>query len=414
MDGNPWSGIGTGTGSSLSLIIKICEYTYALRAVDQQTQEYLITAQHASENISVCRRLLTLRQDLLPGTERKDFERVIHEARKAADEVARLLEPARVDVDAESRLRFSTRVLWVLRDDANIAAALRRLAIVHTTLTQNIATLRLMRVHDMEAGELPRAKEKPPSYESSQLLHWKRQTRLTSQLSTHQLQPEVCRVPSTATYPGAGVNSTPQPFNHELQPEVRRVTSTATYPGASNTPMWLDLKPLPDLPTEFASELARRHTISYAGESTTTAIAKDDDISADDVSAIREILQRDYGFGLASPSLCHEFKNSNAAQQPEDTGDSSPSRSGVFNHEAACNSLRRSTDSKRTKDWSISHGTTESSDAGESNELREAQVPTISLSPPVPEPVRMPGSWLEHQARRGSRLKESRSMLRYA
>jgi hypothetical protein len=178
---DPFTPVATGLSSVSAFVIKLCEYTYALRAVDQQTEAYLTTAKHAWENIQTCRRLLQLRQEYLPAAERKDYERVLSEAKTAAEEVARLLEPARVDVESDGQLRFSTRMLWVLRDDPAIVAALRRLNLVHTTLTQNISALRLMQGHNDSSLDLTKShssgRDKLPSYEASELLHWKRQTR---------------------------------------------------------------------------------------------------------------------------------------------------------------------------------------------------------------------------------------------
>lgn len=176
--GNPWSAIASGVSSGLTFVIKICEYTYALRAVDQQTEDYLLTATHAWENVKICQRLLKQREDSLPADERRDYERVINEAKTAVEAVALLLEPARVDCDADGKIHMSTRLSWVLSDNANIAAALRRLDIVHTTLTQHISTLRLLRPYELPMPERVRSKEKPPSYHSSQLFEWKRRSRL--------------------------------------------------------------------------------------------------------------------------------------------------------------------------------------------------------------------------------------------
>ncbi|OQV03650.1 hypothetical protein CLAIMM_08667 [Cladophialophora immunda] len=188
MSGNPWSAITAGVSSGLTFVFKICEVTYALRAVDQQTREYLITAQHAWTNIKTCRDLLSHQQDLLPLSERKDYERVMEETKRAAEEVALLLEPARVDLDADCKIHFSTRVMWVLSDNSNVGAALKRLDIVHTTLTQNIATLRLLRSYGTSGLEPVRSKERPPSYNTSQLLQWKHMSRLTPKPSFEDLR----------------------------------------------------------------------------------------------------------------------------------------------------------------------------------------------------------------------------------
>jgi hypothetical protein len=187
MSGNPWSGITAGVSSGLTFVVKIFEVAYALRAVDQQTREYLITAQHASNNIKTCRDLLSHQQDLLPLLERRDYERVIEETTRAAEEVALLLEPARVDLEADCKIHSSTRVMWVLSDNSNVAAALRRLNVVHTTLTQNISTLRVLRSCGTAELEPIRSKGKPPSYDTSQLLQWKCMSRLTPQQSAEDL-----------------------------------------------------------------------------------------------------------------------------------------------------------------------------------------------------------------------------------
>lgn len=180
MSANPWSAVSSGISSGLTFVVKICEYTYALRAVDQQTREYFSTAQHASNNIKICQELLD-QQEYLPTRERKEYERVIEETKRATEEVALLLEPARVDIQADCSIHLSTRVMWVLSDNSNVAAALRRLDIVHTTLTQNISTLRLLRTFSAR-------QERPPSYKTSQFLQWKRENRLSPRPSTDSFQ----------------------------------------------------------------------------------------------------------------------------------------------------------------------------------------------------------------------------------
>ncbi|KAH0844992.1 hypothetical protein FOPE_09750 [Fonsecaea pedrosoi] len=194
MSANPWSAITAGVSSGLTFVFKICEVTYALRAVDQQTREYLITAQHAWTNIKTCRELLSHQQDLLPLSERRDYERVLEETKRAAEEVALLLEPARVDQDADCRIHFSTRVMWVLSDNSSVTAALKRLNIVHTTLTQNISTLRLLRSYGTAGGDPARGRrDRPPSYNTSQLLQWKHMSRSTPKPSTDNLRARALR-----------------------------------------------------------------------------------------------------------------------------------------------------------------------------------------------------------------------------
>lgn len=219
--GNPWSAIASGIGSGATIVLKICEYTYALRAVNKQTEEYLIVAQHAWENTKICQRLLSERKHQLPTEEWRDYDRVLQETIFAAKSVALLLEPARVDIKADHRLHFSTRLSWVLADNANIDAALKRLGIVHTSLTQNIATLRLIRPGDMAMLEATKSKDRPPSYE---LLHWKHQTRLTPKPSCHDMTGSLASPPGTPMFPP----DRPQDLPDRFQIPVKRHTSSAS------------------------------------------------------------------------------------------------------------------------------------------------------------------------------------------
>jgi hypothetical protein len=107
------------------------------------------------------------------------MDRVIRETETAVRCVAKLLEPARVDREAEQKIRLSTRGLWVLRDNPNIAAALNRLQIAHNALNQVIGSLRASQNSD---GLTPRQAVQsgpPPPYRAGNLLHWRMQSRLS-------------------------------------------------------------------------------------------------------------------------------------------------------------------------------------------------------------------------------------------
>jgi hypothetical protein len=179
VDGNPFSAVASGLTSGLTLVIRICEFTYALQAVSEQTFAYLQTTEHVSENIKTARRLRRQSSNLLPADEKKDMDRVIRETETAVRSVAVLLEPARVDREADQKIRLTTRGLWVLRDNPNIAAALNRLQIAHHALNQVIGSLRTPRSADgLVLTESNSSKSPPPAYEASQLLHWRMQSRL--------------------------------------------------------------------------------------------------------------------------------------------------------------------------------------------------------------------------------------------
>jgi hypothetical protein len=178
LDGNPFSAVASGLTSGLTLVIRICEFTYALQAVSKQTFAYLQTTEHVSENIKTARRLRRQSSNLLPSEEKKDMDRVIRETETAVRSVATLLEPARVDKEADQKIKLTTKGLWVLRDNPNIAAALNRLQIAHHALNQVIGSLRTPRSADGLVPTESNSKSPPPAYEASQLLHWRIQSRL--------------------------------------------------------------------------------------------------------------------------------------------------------------------------------------------------------------------------------------------
>src|SRR5271156_1573948 len=111
LDGNPFSAVASGLTSGLTLVIRICEFTYALQAVSEQTFAYLQTTEHVSENIMTERRLRRQSSNLLPSEEKRDMDRVIRETETAVRAVATLLEPARVDREADQKIKLTTKGL---------------------------------------------------------------------------------------------------------------------------------------------------------------------------------------------------------------------------------------------------------------------------------------------------------------
>jgi len=178
LDGNPFSAVASGLTSGLTLVIRICEFTYALQAVSEQTFAYLQTTEHVSENIMTARRLRRQSSNLLPSEEKRDMDRVIRETETAVRAVATLLEPARVDREADQKIKLTTKGLWVLRDNPNMAATLNRLQIAHHALNQVIGSLRTTRSADGLVLTESNLKPPPPAYQASQLLHWRIQSRL--------------------------------------------------------------------------------------------------------------------------------------------------------------------------------------------------------------------------------------------
>jgi hypothetical protein len=190
-DGNPWSAVASGLTSGLTLVIRVCEFTYAMRAVDQQTFAYLKTAEHVSDNIKAARQLRRKRSGAIADWDKKEFDRIINQTEVAVKEVAILLEPARVDLDADQKIKFTTRGLWVLQKNANITAALNQMQAFNVSLNQTIHSLRTIRdLHLTPDSRSDKRSTLPPAYSRSNLLHYRQRSRtnLRHQGSTESFQ----------------------------------------------------------------------------------------------------------------------------------------------------------------------------------------------------------------------------------
>jgi hypothetical protein len=69
--------------SGLNTIIKICEITYALKAVKEQTTALLSTTQHVERNILEAKRLLQQKSELLSFEEKSWMERQVGDTEDA-------------------------------------------------------------------------------------------------------------------------------------------------------------------------------------------------------------------------------------------------------------------------------------------------------------------------------------------
>ena len=97
---NGISSLASGLTSGLTCIVRICEFTYALKAVSEQTFAYLQTTEHVSENIKTAQRLRQQRENFLPAEEKRDMDRVIRETETAVRCVAKLLEQTATQLTA--------------------------------------------------------------------------------------------------------------------------------------------------------------------------------------------------------------------------------------------------------------------------------------------------------------------------
>lgn len=175
--------------SGLTCIVRLWESTFALRAVNEQTFTNLRTTEHASENIKVARHLRRQRSSEFLAEEKRKIDNTIWQTHTAVHSISKILEPARVDrVDmyGDEKITLSTKGLWVLNESPDINAAFDQVQVAHEALDEVIGSLQSPRKKDRVPLTQPIAVNTPSSemyarpvpYNASQLLAWRRQSRM--------------------------------------------------------------------------------------------------------------------------------------------------------------------------------------------------------------------------------------------
>jgi len=165
--------------AGISTCIKLCEVTYQLKAVGEQTADLLNTTQHVELNVREARRLRRVKDKLLNAGERAWMDRVIEDTENAVRAVAQLIEPSRVGMQTEQRIDLATKATWVFRDSPKVRDKFARLSICHQSLNTVMACLYSRDVvvvaPVMEEGR----KEPPLPYDPQpgELFSWRRSRR---------------------------------------------------------------------------------------------------------------------------------------------------------------------------------------------------------------------------------------------
>src|SRR5947199_1338492 len=131
--------IGTSTVTSVfTATLRISQAVYELKAVGQQTRDLLDTTKYINDSMRNVRVMRRQKSGLLTAMEKEWIDREIQNSEKAVSDVAALIEPARVDMQAKSKntkcentkdISLRTRVMFVLRDSPKVAVQLTQLAI---------------------------------------------------------------------------------------------------------------------------------------------------------------------------------------------------------------------------------------------------------------------------------------------
>ena len=129
------------TASILKGLYEFHQFAFQIKCASEQTEDLLATTSHVARNIAEARRLYRNKAALLDDEERTWVDQVMKDTQDAMLEVAKLLEPARIDRSTKGNISFQHRTEWVLQDYGRAKDKHARLTIVYQSLTSVISCL---------------------------------------------------------------------------------------------------------------------------------------------------------------------------------------------------------------------------------------------------------------------------------
>ncbi|KEQ68570.1 hypothetical protein M436DRAFT_58049, partial [Aureobasidium namibiae CBS 147.97] len=131
-----------GAGPVLNGLFKIGQTVYAMIAVTGQARDLLDSACHVTASVETVRSLRRQKSGLLQAEEKKWVDRVINDTEKTLNNVASLVEPARVDMQTNAgKIGFVNRALFVFRDSPKVATNFARLTLTSQSLNTALTML---------------------------------------------------------------------------------------------------------------------------------------------------------------------------------------------------------------------------------------------------------------------------------
>lgn len=190
------------------LTIRIAQAVYELKTVDQQVCDLLETTAHIDACMGTVRLLRRQKSAVLPSTLKIWIDRVIIDADKAVQNVAALIEPARIDMRTNfGKVSLKNKFAFVLRGSSQINTNLHKLNIIHQSLNSAMMILSAS-IADLEneggsrpIGNVNANHKPPPAYGEINQLRRERKKYISSSL--------MMRSPHDSTLPDS-------PFGKEI------------------------------------------------------------------------------------------------------------------------------------------------------------------------------------------------------
>lgn len=181
--------------TALTISLRITEKVYEIIAVRQEAKDLLEITSRTTTKLDQARQLRRQKSSLLSAIEKSIIADAFQGAERAIETVARLVEPARADLDVSGgrdagRVRLTTRMQFVFRDSAHIPVSLQKLNIASNDLNMAITTLTLKdgSRHVQSEGSIHFEPRAPPTYQESEFLHRSRERNMRRRESSMSLR----------------------------------------------------------------------------------------------------------------------------------------------------------------------------------------------------------------------------------
>ncbi|KAI7287173.1 hypothetical protein KC343_g286 [Hortaea werneckii] len=240
--------------TAFTLTLRIAEKVYEIKAVDQETKDLLEMADSINHKLEMGKKLRRQKSNLFETDEKTIIDTDLKDAEKAVKSVAKLIEPARADMQVYGgHIRVGTRIIWVVRDSAHIAVSLGKLNIAASGLNSTLSTLmgRTATRNPTPATNTDFLKP-PPTYHESEWLYASREKNLLKRASMRSLTGEKQPLQRPSSAP-----SVPNVINRdelvdttafEVWGEIRRTAETPPLlpvrrlTGKARNHSWLNLQ----------------------------------------------------------------------------------------------------------------------------------------------------------------------------
>lgn len=228
--------------TAFTVSLRITEKMYEIIAVKQEAKDLLEITSRTTTKLDQAKVLRRQKSALLSVMEKSMISDAFTGAEKAIETVAKLIEPARADLEVSGgreagKVRFMTRMQFVFRDTAQIPVSLQKLTIASNDLNMAITTLNLKepsrQLHPEGYSNLDL--KVPPTYEESEFLHRARERNMRRRESMMSLR---SRRQSASVYNSGAV--TPAESIAELPDNAEITSKLASISIVGETPDFID------------------------------------------------------------------------------------------------------------------------------------------------------------------------------